>query len=104
MKRRGKVTALVMASAMILSVLGGCGSPATDTTAAPEAGNTTAAAAGDTTAAAEGGQKTEPGKTVTLRMWGGVPAEAGPQQVCDNFNELYKDKDVYKRQTLYAGI
>ncbi len=95
MKRRGRVTALVMASAMILSVLGGCGSPAkTDTTAAPEAGNTTAAAAGDTTAAAEGGQKTEPGKTVTLRMWGGVPAEAGPQQVCDNFNELYKDKGI----------
>ena len=95
MKRRGKVTALVMASAMILSVLGGCGSPAkTDTTAASEAGNTTAAAAGDTTAAAEGGQKAEPGKTVTLRMWGGVPAEAGPQQVCDNFNELYKDKGI----------
>ena len=89
MKRRGRVTALVMASAMILSVLGGCGSPAkTDTTAAP------AAVAGDTTAAAEGGQKTEPGKTVTLRMWGGVPAEAGPQQVCDNFNELYKDKGI----------
>ena len=27
-------------------------------------------------------------------MWGGVPAEAGPQQVCDNFNELYKDKGI----------
>lgn len=33
-------------------------------------------------------------ETVTLRMWGGVPAEAGPQQVCDNFNELYKDKGI----------
>lgn len=27
-------------------------------------------------------------------MWGGVPAEAGPQKVCDNFNELYKDKGI----------
>lgn len=27
-------------------------------------------------------------------MWGGVPPESGPQQVCDNFNELYKDKGI----------
>lgn len=36
----------------------------------------------------------EPKETVTLRMWGGVPAENGPQAVCDNFNELYKDKGI----------
>ena len=32
--------------------------------------------------------------TITLRMWGGVPAESGPQKVCDNFNEAYKDKGI----------
>ena len=32
--------------------------------------------------------------TIILRMWGGVPAESGPQKVCDNFNEEYKDKGI----------
>lgn len=33
-------------------------------------------------------------KNVVLRMWGGVPPEAGPQAACDAFNELYKDKGI----------
>lgn len=32
----------------------------------------------------------KPSKTVTtLKMWGGVPPEAGPQMVCDNFNKEF---------------
>lgn len=31
---------------------------------------------------------------VTLRIWGGVPPEAGPQASIDAFNEAYKDKGI----------
>lgn len=31
-------------------------------------------------------------KNVTLKMWGGVPAESGPQAACDNFNKLFGDQ------------
>lgn len=32
--------------------------------------------------------------TITLRIWGGVPAEAGPQASIDLFNEAFKDKGI----------
>lgn len=31
---------------------------------------------------------------VTLLIWGGVPAENGPQEVVDNYNELNKDRNI----------
>lgn len=31
---------------------------------------------------------------VRLVMWGGVPPEAGPQAVCDNFNKEFADKGI----------
>ena len=31
---------------------------------------------------------------ITLRVWGGVPAEAGPQASIDLFNEAFKDKGI----------
>jgi multiple sugar transport system substrate-binding protein len=31
---------------------------------------------------------------VTLRLWGGVPPEAGPQESCDLFNKEYKDRGI----------
>lgn len=37
-------------------------------------------------------EQTRSGDTVKLRLWGGVPAEAGPQASCDEFNKLYQDK------------
>ena len=86
MKRMKKATAVVMASVMTMSALAGCSS-APKETAAPAASE-----AGTEKAAGEA--KDAPKETVTLRMWGGVPAEAGPQKVCDNFNELYKDKGI----------
>ncbi|MGI6215230.1 MAG: extracellular solute-binding protein [Christensenellales bacterium] len=33
-------------------------------------------------------------ETITLRLWGGVPAEAGPQASVDLFNEAFKDKGI----------
>lgn len=91
MKRAKRAAALVMASAMILSVLGGCSSSkeADNTAASTESGSVTTAQG-----TAEESQKADPKETVMLRMWGGVPPEAGPQAVCDNFNELYKDKGI----------
>ena len=40
------------------------------------------------------GESTEDEDIVTLRFWGGVPPEAGPQASVDLFNELYKDKGI----------
>ena len=39
-------------------------------------------------------EQTRSGDTVKLRLWGGVPAEAGPQASCDEFNKLYQDKGI----------
>ena len=33
-------------------------------------------------------------EVITLRVWGGVPAEAGPQASIDAFNEAFKDKGI----------
>ncbi|TYA11729.1 extracellular solute-binding protein [Paenibacillus faecis] len=41
---------------------------------------------------ADGNAKT--GNTVTLKMWGGVPPEAGPQQVIDAWNKEHPDIQV----------
>ncbi len=84
-----KVWALVLTTAMALSVLSGCsGSQKPDATTA--SGSQEQKTEGEKTEAAGNSEK----ETVTLRMWGGVPAEAGPQAACDNFNELYKDKGI----------
>lgn len=40
---------------------------------------------------------------VVLRMWGGVPPEAGPQAACDNFNEQYKDKGIQVEYERYVN-
>ncbi|MFD1175377.1 ABC transporter substrate-binding protein [Paenibacillus puldeungensis] len=34
------------------------------------------------------------GKPVTLKMWGGVPPESGPQQVIDNWNKEHPDIQI----------
>ena len=84
-----KVWALVLTTAMALSVLSGCsGSQKPEATTA--SGSQEQKTEGEKTEAAGNSEK----ETVTLRMWGGVPAEAGPQAACDNFNELYKDKGI----------
>lgn len=33
-------------------------------------------------------------EVVTIRLWGAVPEEAGPQASCELFNEQYKDKGI----------
>ncbi len=44
---------------------------------------------------AQGGAETaKADEPVVLRMWGGVPPEAGPQAACDAFNEQFKDQGI----------
>lgn len=42
-------------------------------------------------------------ETVTLKLWGGVPPEYGPQEVVDKFNEEYKEKGVQVEYTRFVN-
>ena len=50
--------------------------------------------ASESTVSSKGADGTGSEGTVVLTLWGGVPAEAGPQASCDEFNKLYKDKGI----------
>ncbi len=89
MRKGRKLLACMTAAVTAMSLIGGCSSAPKETSAAANG-----EAAPGTETAKEPEKEAASGETVTLRMWGGVPAEAGPQAVCDNFNELYKDKGI----------
>jgi multiple sugar transport system substrate-binding protein len=40
---------------------------------------------------------------VTLQVWGGVPAENGPQASVDEFNRLFKDKGIQAEYTRFVN-
>lgn len=42
-------------------------------------------------------------ETVTLKVWGGVPPEAGPQESIDLFNETFKDKGNNAEYVYYVN-
>ncbi|MCI2047279.1 MAG: substrate-binding domain-containing protein [Faecalibacterium sp.] len=80
--RRDFLKAAALSTAVV--GLSGCGAAASS------------AAASSSASGAASGAASAP-KTfdnVTLHMWGGVPAENGPQAACDAFNEEYKDKGI----------
>ena len=70
-----KLASAVLAGAMVASIAVGC------------SGNTSASNS-------NAGQQQKTGQTVTLRIWGGVPPEAGPQKSIDEFNKAFKDKGI----------
>lgn len=70
MKKKCSILALGLAGLM---AFGGCGS-------GEAGGNGTADKKDD--------------EVVTIRLWGAVPEEAGPQASCELFNEQYKDKGI----------
>jgi multiple sugar transport system substrate-binding protein len=43
------------------------------------------------------------GEPFTVRVWGGVPPEAGPQGSVDEFNRLYKDKGFQAEYTRFVN-
>lgn len=79
MRKVKKIVAMATVSVMLVMSLMGCSNKEKTT---------------DTSVGNTGADTKKSGEVVTLRMWGGVPPEAGPQKVCDNFNELYKDKGI----------
>lgn len=80
-----KVLSFVLATAMTAS-LAGCGGTTASSGAASQPAST-----GD---AAQSSQAAKPAETVTLRIWGGVPPESGPQKSVDDFNAAFKDKGI----------
>lgn len=69
------ITVLVL----LTGLLAGCGG---------KNGNSSAS---NNESASNGGKS---GKPVTLKMWGGVPPESGPQQVIDNWNKEHPDVQI----------
>lgn len=74
-----KVLGLALAAALMVTSFAGCG-----------ANNNTATSTNSNTVVNKEASK----ETVTLRVWGGVPPEAGPQASCDLFNKQFKDKGI----------
>ncbi len=77
-----KLLGLALAAVLLATSLAGCGA-GSGTSTSTSTGTGTAAAGSDS-----------PKETVTLRVWGGVPPESGPQASCDLFNEKFKDKGI----------
>ena len=103
-----KKIALVLTMAMLGSCLAGCGQNADDNGAASDQkDSTTVAQSTETAQGTEAGEKewfgTDDGKTVTIRLWGGVQPEYGYDEVCANFNEEYKDKGVQVEYVRYVN-
>lgn len=79
--KKSRILALLLCLCMLVGVLAACSK--TDTTTPDASGES-----------AQSGDTAKTGDVVTIRMWGGVPAESGPQAACDAFNEAYKDKGI----------
>lgn len=75
--KRYKIGAGLLCTALLGTTLAGCGGN----------GSSPAAGAGDAA-------KTDPKKVVKLKFWGGVPIEAGPQEVVDAWNAKNPDIQV----------
>ncbi|WMC92364.1 ABC transporter substrate-binding protein [Kineothrix sp. MB12-C1] len=86
-----KVLSVILATVIMTSTLAACGSDV-NTNTVPKADSEEAKEnTPDPEISEDGNGNVE---TVTLRLWGGVPPEAGPQASCDLFNEQYKDKGI----------
>lgn len=95
--RNRKWLAVGMATALMISTLTGCGSSGQDSASSSTETEESGAPASEDGAGQETASADEEkgnGEVVTLRMWGGVPPESGPQQACDDFNALYADKGI----------
>jgi len=111
-----KILAMVLALTLTIGCLAGCGEQNPETKApetkatesnvpkesdAPKA--TEATDDGSTEADDTGWLGTEDGQVITLRLWGGVQAEYGYSELCENFNEEYKDRGLQVEYTHYVN-
>lgn len=87
MKRYKRVSALIVAVSVMLTLFAGCSS-----------NGTTGKNVEPTPQAAKTADKAPEQQEVTINVWGGVPGENGPDAVAENFNKLGKGiKVVYTR-------
>jgi len=106
----------ILTASLLGAALSGCGSkPAQEssttqaaaTTQAPTKAEAETAAPGADQAGAQEDNKewfgTPDGKTVNLRFYGGVQPEYGYDEVCQRFNEEYKDKGVQIEYVRYVN-
>ncbi len=84
---RKRIAAMVTAAAMVLT-MAGCGTNGAENNSAPE--SSSAAGTSAETAGTTGADETA-SDPVKLIIWGGVPAENGPQAVCDLYNSTNTD-------------
>lgn len=92
MKRLNKVLSLVLAVLFSLALFTGCGE---------DSKNAEGTSRNDQTA----GQTTEQAavKPVQLKIWGGVPAEYGPDATCEEFNKQYLKKGISASYERYVN-
>ncbi|THF76543.1 ABC transporter substrate-binding protein [Cohnella fermenti] len=90
-KKSFHVAAIALCTAGTL-LLAGCGSNGNSGNSGTNDGGTTAA--GSPSSAASPSQADSKKETVKLTMWGGVPAENGPQEAVDNWNKLHPDIQI----------
>lgn len=85
MKKMKRLVPFAMAIALTLSVIAGCSGndPKTGESTVPTKATTATPAASN-----------KPAKEVTLKIWGGVPAESGPDLVMEKFNKEFADKGI----------
>ncbi|MDF2923789.1 MAG: transporter substrate-binding protein [Paenibacillaceae bacterium] len=92
---KGKWLAGGMSLMMALGVMAGCGGSEESKDGGSSPGTSAPTAAAASTAAAA---TPAAGKTVKLKMWGGVPPESGPQAVVEAWNKQNPDIQVtYER-------
>lgn len=73
---KSRVIAGITSLVLIMGLAAGCGNSS------------------NTSSAGNGSSATGKNAPVTLKMWGGVPPESGPQQVVDNWNKEHPDIQV----------
>lgn len=88
-----KIGMLALAVAMSAMIFTACGNN----------NNSNESAASGSSSASEGPASQEAGKTVKLKMWGGVPPEAGPQTVVDNFNKEFASQGIQIEYERYVN-
>ena len=104
MKKR---LARLLTLAMLIGCMAGCGPQTVETEAPTKAPEIQATAGNVTEAPAEADESdwlgTEDGKSITLRLWGGVQPEYGYDELVANFNEEYKDRGLQVEYVRYVN-
>ncbi len=81
-----RILSIALATILSIGALSSCGSSSSDTATTDSNSST------ESEKTASGDTKSD--EKVKLVIWGGVPEEAGPKEVCDNYNALNPNVEV----------